>query len=162
MKAFIIAIIAGGILGWGARTIVAAPTPVATAITLPVAIPTPDQTQEMYALVNEVRDKEGLLPLRYNKELEDSAIKKACDMRDKHYFDHYGPDGSEPWHFFKEAGYQYSYAGENLIKDLPNAKDAMILLLASTTHRDNLLATRYHEVGIGKCGQYTVQHFGSL
>ncbi len=53
-------------------------------------------------------------------------------------------------------GLSYTYAGENLAKDFPTAQRAHKALMASPTHRDNILNPHYSKVGVakGSCGIY--------
>ena len=109
--------------------------------------------------VNQERMKIGLKPLTENQKLVDSATAKACHLRDNNYWGHVSPDGTTPWGFFNEAGYVYRYAGENLCKHYTEA-GCMSAWMKSEKHRDNILDSRFKEIGTGKCGVYTVQHFG--
>ena len=155
-KAFILVTIFGII--FSGVTIVHATQshPVSQVLPATIVIPTPSMLQ----LINVERVKDGDQPLTVNQDLVESATAKACDMRDKEYFDHKDPQGNAPWHFFKEAGYIYEVAGENLAIGYDNPVEAMNALMNSPKHRDNILGDDYTEVGIGYCGDYTVQHFG--
>lgn len=53
-------------------------------------------------------------------------------------------------------GLSYTYAGENLAKDFPSAHKAHEALMASKTHKDNILNPFYSKVGVAKggCGIY--------
>ncbi len=85
---------------------------------------------------------------------------KACDIVKRKYWSHKDPDGVESWYMFDLAGYKYVYAGENLAKDFYSDYQAMRALMRSPTHRENILMREYTNVGIGRCGNITVQHFG--
>ena len=69
-------------------------------------------------------------------------------MINKDYWAHVSPDGTEPWKFFTDAGYQYRYAGENLARDFSNPSSAIDAWMASSTHKDNMLSSKYQEIGI--------------
>jgi hypothetical protein len=119
-------------------------------------------TADMIALVNKERAAHGLRLLKENSLLDASAKAKSCDMVAKGYFDHYDPQGRSPWHFFREAGYgNYTFAGENLVTGYFGDQESMRRLMLSPEHKENILDPNYTEVGIGKCGDYTTQHFGS-
>ena len=109
--------------------------------------------------INTERMFYGREALTENPKLDASATNKACDLRDKGYWAHTSPDGIEPWKFFYDAGYTYAYAGENLVKNLDD-DTAMTRLMNSQTHKENILSPKFKEVGIGRCGQFIVQHFG--
>ncbi len=118
------------------------------------------QTTDMVNSINRARDVNHLPPVAENSLLDKSATTKACDMKEKNYFEHIRPDGKTPWQFIKEAGYQYKDAAENIYKGDGGLPAAMIAFLASEEHRENVITPKYTEVGIGVCGDYIVQHFG--
>ncbi len=102
---------------------------------------------KLYQLTNEVRKKYGLPPLRYNKNLEQAAYQKAQDMFQKNYWAHFGPDGTTPWQFILQSGYQYQYAGENLAKNFLFSDGVVDAWMNSPTHRENILKKEYQDVG---------------
>jgi hypothetical protein len=124
--------------------------------------------EEVIKLTNVERQKNGLAPLSENKELDASAFAKGENMYAENYWAHYSPSGKDPWGFMKEAGYTYSYAGENLAKNFYTAQDVVTAWMNSPTHRENMLNTHYTEIGISVNegileGQKTIlviQHFG--
>ena len=65
-------------------------------------------------LTNEERGLMGISSLRESELLNQAAYLKAQDMMDQNYFSHQSPLGITPWHWFEQAGYDYSVAGENL------------------------------------------------
>lgn len=99
--------------------------------------------------VNQVRQKDGLPQLRVNKTLEDAAQAKAEDMAARGYFSHNAPDGQTPWQFMEGAGYDFSYAGENLAVDFFDASAVTRAWMASSGHRENILNVDFTETGIG-------------
>lgn len=125
--------------------------------------------EKVMELTNKEREKAGLNPLQLNAVLSNSATQKARDMFEKNYWAHIAPDGTQPWKFFSDAGYEYRYAGENLARDFSTPEDAVKAWMASKTHKENLLSRRYKEIGIGVVdgklnGVETtliVQHFGT-
>ncbi len=98
---------------------------------------------------NSQRQKLGLVPLKYNATLSQSATAKAQDMFKSNYWAHNSPEGKTPWDFFKSAGYQYSVAGENLAKDFYDTEGLIKAWMSSPTHRDNIINPKYQEIGIG-------------
>lgn len=117
---------------------------------------------------NEERLKIKLDNLSVNQKLIESAQLKANDMASNGYFAHNSPDGKDPWYFFKKANYSYQYAGENLAVNFIDSKDVTVAWMNSKTHRDNLLNSKYTEIGVatalgkykGKDAIFVVQHFG--
>ncbi len=103
---------------------------------------------EVIKLSNDKRLEEGLAPLQENPLLVAAARAKGLDMLEKDYWAHVSPDGTEPWHFFESAGYEYRYAGENLARDFSNPGAAVEAWMASPSHRANLLSDKYSEIGV--------------
>jgi len=100
-------------------------------------------------LTNEARSVQSLDPLTENPVLARGAQLKADDMAEKGYFSHTGPDGEQPWKWFREAGYRYEYAGENLGVNFDESEDVVDAWLKSPTHRANILKHDFTEIGIG-------------
>jgi hypothetical protein len=106
--------------------------------------------------------------LTVNPLLEKAAQLKANDMAEKGYFAHNAPDGKTPWFWFREVGYDYAAAGENLAVNFTDSKDVTDAWMRSPTHRANILNGNYTEVGIataqgtykGKNAIFVVQEFG--
>lgn len=120
-------------------------------------------------LTNEERAKIGAPPLSLSEFLSDSAKRKAGDMFAYDYWAHNSPSGRDPWSFFKDVGYRYLYAGENLARDFQSPESVVAAWMSSPTHRENLLNPKYREIGIsvvdGRLGgaetTLVVQHFGT-
>ena len=131
-------------------------------INKPIVTNTIPVSENMVVLVNIERSKEGLRLLKINNKLNASALAKCKDMVTNNYWAHISPNGTEPWKFILDAGYRFYYAGENLIRFYPNDQEAMKGFMGSPTHRRNVLNPNYKDIGIGRCVNMIVQHFGSL
>ncbi len=125
--------------------------------------------QKVFDQTNQQRTNLGLSSLKYNSLLSESATKKAQDMFANNYWSHTSPSGTTPWDFFKSVGYQYSLAGENLARDFYDTESLIKAWMNSPTHKDNIINSKYQEIGIGVVngtlnGMKTtlvVQHFGT-
>jgi hypothetical protein len=106
---------------------------------------TPVQVLE---LTNQRRSAAGLASLSLNSRLSEAALAKGQHMLLEQYWAHTAPDGTQPWKFFKDAGYSYRIAGENLARDFSTSEDMMTAWIASPTHRANIMNDRYQEIGI--------------
>ncbi len=106
---------------------------------------TPEQVIE---LTNQKRLENGLKPLTINGKLNEAAQRKAGDMFAFDYWSHNSPSGRDPWSFFREVGYKYQYAGENLARDFMNSSSVVDAWMNSPTHRDNILNSHYQETGL--------------
>lgn len=103
---------------------------------------------KMISLTNQSRENSGLSVLIVNQKLTSAAEAKAGDMFRYQYFEHNSPSGVTPWDWIKRAGYSYRYAGENLAIDFVTAENAHKALMASDSHRENILNQDYTEIGI--------------
>lgn len=120
-------------------------------------------------MANSSRTQNKVPPLIRNKKLDYAANMKVEDMITNKYFSHNSPDGTTPWYFMHEAGYNFLYAGENLAINFFDSVDVQNAWMNSPTHRANLLNSKFKEIGIGtKEGLYNgansiyiVQMFGT-
>ncbi len=103
--------------------------------------------ERLLNLTNLQRAQIGLPPLKLNSQLSTAAQAKANDMFGKNYWAHNAPDGTTPWVFISQSGYNYLYAGENLAKDFANSEGVVNAWMASPSHRENMLKDEYQDVG---------------
>jgi len=103
--------------------------------------------QELLVLTNKEREANGLPSLKLSSELSSAAEGKASSMLSENYWSHESPSGATPWVFIKNAGYNYTYAGENLARGFTNTQEVINAWMASPTHRQNMLSSNYKEVG---------------
>lgn len=102
---------------------------------------------DLVKLTNQKRSEKGLAPLKFNEQLSHAAESKAHNMFTKNYWAHVAPDGTTPWVFIKNSGYEYLYAGENLARGFTTAPEVVNAWMASPTHRENMLSSNYEDVG---------------
>ncbi len=102
---------------------------------------------QLLVLTNQKRQENGLGPLSLDERLSQAAIGKGNDMLSKGYWAHISPDGTTPWVFIKGAGYNYTYAGENLARGYTNSSDVINAWMASDSHKANMLSGNYSNVG---------------
>lgn len=103
---------------------------------------------DLLAAANQSRTANGLAPLSLSPQLNSAAQAKAQHMIDHNYWAHVAPDGTEPWVFFQNAGYNYRGAGENLAYGFDNGYDVNNGWMNSAGHRANILGD-YIDVGFG-------------
>lgn len=124
---------------------------------------------QLTELTSAERVERGLSPLREDAQLVAAARLKARDMINNQYFAHTSPRGVEPWDWFRQVGYNYQHAGENLAIDFYDTRKVNQAWLDSPTHRANILSDRYTDIGIAvEVGEYqgrevafVVQMFGT-
>lgn len=112
-----------------------------------LGIATDISVQRLFEITNQNRAKNGLSFLTLNDQLNQAAAGKANDMFGSNYWAHVSPSGKTPWDFILDAGYHYIYAGENLAKDFQDAGGVVEAWMNSSTHRENILQSKYQEVG---------------
>ena len=120
-------------------------------------------------MTNTDRAAYNLGGLTVNDKLVAAAQAKANDMATKSYFAHTSPQGLDSWYWFKQAGYDFQHAGENLAVDFSDSADVERAWMNSPSHRDNILNGKYTEVGIatasgfyqGHATTFVVTMFGS-
>jgi len=106
-------------------------------------------------LTNEDRAETNLPVLSRSEVLTEAARLKAEDMAKNGYFAHTSPEGITPWHWFMEAGYVFTNAGENLAVNFVDSEDVNQAWLDSPGHRANILSSNFTEIGIATAeGQY--------
>lgn len=116
------------------------PTPISSAVTADEA--------EMVALVNEARAANGLAALVIDPEMVAVARAHSADMRDRDFFAHTNPAGTDPFDRMDAAGITYRRAGENIAL-AGTVVRAHELLMDSDGHRRNILNADFGRMGIG-------------
>ncbi|MBP7832818.1 MAG: hypothetical protein KA035_03545, partial [Candidatus Levybacteria bacterium] len=103
--------------------------------------------QDLLENTNKQRSLNGAAPLQLNPKLSDAARRKVANMFENNYWAHFAPNGTTPWSFIKAADYEYLFAGENLAKGFTSSSDVVNAWMNSPTHRENLLSSKYTEIG---------------
>ena len=96
---------------------------------------------------NQSRAQAGRATLNINNKLVKAAYLKAQDMFDKQYWAHNAPNGTQPWKWFGDVGYNYDMAGENLARGFTSTGAVMTAWLNSPEHKANILKNGYQDVG---------------
>lgn len=106
----------------------------------------------LHDAVNEVRTREGLIPLQRDPAVDRVARAHSRDMVARRYFAHETPEGLSPPDRLARGGVDgISLAGENVgltSRGDPN-REIVTGWLASPVHRQNLLAPMFNRTGIG-------------
>ncbi len=103
---------------------------------------------EIIDITNQQRAKLGSEPLYESQTLSQAASKKLSDMFRKNYWDHSGPNGETAWQFITNEGYEYEIAGENLARGFSSSQSVVKAWMNSPTHKENLLNSRFQEIGV--------------
>ncbi|MFH1427488.1 MAG: CAP domain-containing protein, partial [Patescibacteria group bacterium] len=126
-------------------------------------------TVDILELINHDRLENNLLPLTLNLDLSAAALAKADDMIINDYFAHYSPNGNKPWDWINRDKYPYLYVGENLAMNFSGPESAHTALMASPSHKKNILNGKYNDIGLaiisgeinGQDTNVLVEMFGS-
>jgi len=119
----------------------------------------------MLCITNNERRAAGLAPLTNNTKLTNAAVAHSRDMAQRNYDTHNTPEGGTPDQRLTQAGYVFSWWGENIANGYKTPRQVMAAWMASPGHRANILNPNFKEIGIGlwytssKVVRYT-QDFG--
>lgn len=105
------------------------------------------EEQETLDLINEYRKENGLSELKTFSKLQDVAKIKAEDIVNNEYFSHTSPNLGTPFEMLESNNVEYAIAGENLAGNITPQR-AVEAWINSTSHRDNILESKYEYTGI--------------
>lgn len=132
-----------------------------------------DYEQRVVELVNEIRQNEGLPPLKRVPSLDQAARYHAADLGEDDYFNHdtydrVGEDLVEVCDTWSRIATFYSGAlRENIAGGYATPEAVVEGWMNSSGHKANILSTNIREIGVGyyqgqgKFRQYWVQDFGT-
>ncbi|MEW9534099.1 CAP domain-containing protein [Microbispora sp. NPDC049125] len=118
---------------------------------------------EVVQLTNAERAKAGCGPLKHDARLHAAAYGHSADMSARNTLDHDSADGRTFDQRIKAAGYSFTAAAENIMKDLSKPSDVVQGWMNSAGHRQNILNCAYTDIGVGYVaagGSYWTQDFG--
>src|SRR5690625_132994 len=105
--------------------------------------------QEVVDLTNVEREKNGLEPLKADKELSRVAREKSNNMAEVGYFDHNSPTYGSPFDMMQSYGIDYRTAGENIAKGQQTPEEVVNAWMNSSGHRANILNGDFTHIGVG-------------
>lgn len=103
--------------------------------------------QQVVALVNEERGKEGLAPLKFDEKMGQAALVRAKET--EQVFSHTRPDGRNFSTALTEAGVSYLSAGENIAYGQKTPEQVVEGWMNSPGHRANIMNTGFTRIGVG-------------
>lgn len=121
--------------------------------------------QQVFDLVNQIREENGLSPFEYNETLAQVARAHSQDMIDRNFFDHINPDGDDPSDRVSAAGIRWSRVAENIAAGQRTPEQVVDSWMNSPGHRANILG-QCQELGVGLAlggsyGYYWTQCFAT-
>ena len=118
--------------------------------------------KEVFNQVNAYRIANGKAALKYSSTLNEVAMKRAWELSQN--YSHVRPDGTKCFTLYKEKGYRYSAAGENIAYGQATSSGVFEAWKCSDRHRKNMLGD-YEEMGVGVYKSngvyYWAQNFGT-
>jgi uncharacterized protein YkwD len=113
-----------------------------------------ERVSQLFEALNVYRAQNGIAPYLFNDQIAEAAQAHAADMACNNLFYHNGSNGSTATSRVTASGYLASYVTENVYGSWPplTPTEAIQWWANDATeprHNENLLSTRYVEVGIG-------------
>jgi uncharacterized protein YkwD len=133
-------------------------TPIPT--TMPTVLPPPQPTAipitpnasgvdlELFNRTNALRAANGLAPYRLANRLNAAADRQSQDMANTGNISHTGSDGSTVKQRVLDTGYGDWPVAENIFGGVATVDDAWNFWTTDPAHRDGLLSSQFHDVGI--------------
>lgn len=95
------------------------------------------------------REEGPLPPLQESLLLKEVAQQRLTDMFDQQYFAHFSPEGYGAKDVAQNLGYDYLQLGENIALGVFKNDQAVVQAwMDSKPHRENILNTRFREIGV--------------
>jgi len=118
---------------------------------LVVPVAAQDSVQTIVDAVNQQRAYAGLAPLQVHPLLNQAAQNHVDDMLATGFYGHMGSDGSYAAQRVQRTGYTGGLASENWVA-ARSPEGAMDWWMNDWIHRENILNTRWQEIGVGVAG----------
>lgn len=106
-----------------------------------------DVRAQLFARVNAERERAGLLPVRPDPLLDETALRHAQDMLARSYYGHDSPEGSTALERSKAQGYRPRFIGENVARGQYSTEEVMDGWMGSPIHREHILGKLFTDVG---------------
>jgi uncharacterized protein YkwD len=111
-----------------------------------------DYENQVAAMINNVREQNGLNALAFDGSLNAVAEIRSQDLINRNYFSHYTPEGTNVFDVMRANGVSFRYAGENLAQSAPasvgTVEGFMNAWMNSPTHMANILRAQYTKIGV--------------
>jgi uncharacterized protein YkwD len=126
----------------------------------PVQAQTALNPDEVFALVNQERIKQGLRPLQRDARLDATAQMKLNQLVADNSIEHIDKNGKHGYQYIKDQNPGWChYLNENISKGYQTANGVVSGWMGSRVHHDEILNSNYTLSGIAINGNLIVQHF---
>jgi uncharacterized protein YkwD len=109
----------------------------------------------------EMADQERNGKLKWNECMAKQAEKRAQEIVETKYFEHDDGTGKLPYRKMIDQCFYWLEAGENLAKGYETTTAAHAALMASPTHKANIMNKNYHQMGVGCYDIVCVEFFAN-
>lgn len=114
--------------------------------------------EHFYDLTNNARKEAGCDPVYRSDALELAAYERAKKLGT---YENISIPAHAGWVETLSKYYNFKSAGENLAQGFNSQEDTFNALMASDSHRENILDCGFTQMGVARWGNITVQLFGS-
>ena len=122
---------------------------------------------QIVSLINQERANNGLAKLSLSNAISHAARDHSLDMACHNFASHDGSDGSTVFTRLVRAGFNWSYAAENVAGGISSAAGVVSGWMGSSGHRANILDPHMMYIGVGYAyasgttyGHYWTADFG--
>lgn len=125
-------------------------TPITESQTTPSQQPSStakSEQMQVFDLVNQYRNQQGLASLSYRTDLQSAVDQRAQEITTS--FSHTRPNGQQFYSILTESGIRYQSVGENIAYGQRNASAVMTAWMNSQGHRQNILSSNYSGMAVG-------------
>lgn len=122
-----------------------------------VQIPQGMKAKELFELSNKERNGK----LKWNDCMAKQAEKRAKYIVANNYIEHEGLDGKLQYPDMIEKCFAWIESGENLAAYFDSSATAHEALMASPTHKANIMSPKFHQMGVGCFDGVCVQFFAN-
>jgi uncharacterized protein YkwD len=108
---------------------------------------------DLFNAINNERTQQGLPALAAHGCVVYVAQLRSDDMASRGYFSHTSPEGETAFSLLDQYGVPYGWAGENLARNTNHGDETIAVairtLMASESHRANILSGNHTHLGVG-------------
>jgi uncharacterized protein YkwD len=108
--------------------------------------------QRAFQAINQIRQENKLLPLKWDAKIADAARSHSRRMATQRFFSHEDPQFGGPGNRLSAAGIAWKLCGENIFEEYGETDPVRAAVrgwMQSAGHRKNILARGFTHTGIG-------------
>ncbi|WP_349410379.1 CAP domain-containing protein [Pseudalkalibacillus sp. SCS-8] len=117
------------------------------------------EEKQIFTLTNVIRERYGLVPLKWHEETSIVAFGHSREMKKENYFSHDSPMSGDLSDRLDKGNVKFIQAGENIAANYIDGIEAVIGWLNSEGHRKAMLNKEFTHLGVGVYDKYYTQNF---